>query len=85
MRASLLNSLIPTSYTPIVYRCIRFASWNRVSKAEMSSTVQPGPSILFKNTAINEGPGVSLNVQQKLLVSSVLDVGRTLSSLHILL
>lgn len=33
-------------------------------------------SFTMKNTNINEGPGVKLNDQQKLVVGSVLDVSR---------
>lgn len=33
-------------------------------------------SFTMKNTNLNEGPGVKLNDQQKIIVSSVLDVSR---------
>lgn len=33
-------------------------------------------SFTMKNTHLNEGPGVKLNDQQKIIVSSVLDVSR---------
>ena len=35
-------------------------------------------SFTMKNTNLNEGPGVKLNDQQKLVVASVLDVSRPL-------